>query len=146
MPFYNVARDYRKYYDHEVGIKSMLVDSPILGSDYYGGGLKNWDDREDVYDPYYVEDCRFANFPLRQNHTELCDESAGLFDNVTYPICKSAMEGDVWKGWSGSDPLTNGIWSMEPRDKDSYKYVSARRWYVYQSCRRQLYPHVCFDP
>jgi hypothetical protein len=133
MPFYNGAKDYRKYYDPEVGIKSML-DSPIFGPDYYGGGLQNWDDREDVYDPYYVEDGRFAKFPLRQNRTELCDESAGLFDDETYiPFCKSVMEGNAFKGWRGSDPSTNGIWMMEPRDTSSYKYVSARRWYIYQS-------------
>ena len=133
MPFYNVAKDYRKYYDPEVGIKSML-DSPIFGPDYYGGGLQNWDDREDIYDPYYVEDGRFANFPLRQNRTELCDESAGLFDDDTYiPFCKSLMEGNSFKGWRGSDPTTSGIWIMEPRDESAYKYVSARRWYIYQS-------------
>jgi hypothetical protein len=135
MPFYNVAKDYRKYYDPEVGIKSML-DSPIFGPDYYGGGLQNWDDREDIDDPYYVEDGRFANFPLRQNRTELCDESAGLFDDGTYiPFCKSVMEGNAYKGWRGSDPSTNGIWMMEPRDNSAYKYVSARRWYIYQSSK-----------
>jgi len=48
MPFYNVAKDKRKYYNPDVGAKSML-DSPIFGPNYYGGGAANWDDRADVY-------------------------------------------------------------------------------------------------
>lgn len=115
MPFYNVAKDWRKYYNPEVGVKSML-DSPIFGPDYYGGGYANFDDRDDLYDPYYVEDGRFANFPLRQNRTELCDESAGLFDDDYIPHCKEIMESGSYKGWRNADPTKSGIWVREPRD------------------------------
>ena len=130
MPFYNVAKDKRKYFDPDVGAKSMN-DSPIFGPQYYGGGKANWDERDDEYDPYYVEDGRFANFPLRQNRTELCDESAGLFDDDTYiPLCKNILEGD-YKGWQVADPTKGGLWVREPRDLTAYEYVSARRWYVW---------------
>ncbi len=130
MPYYNVIKDFEKYYDAKRGLKSML-DSPIFGPDYYGGGHANWDNRS-PYDPYYVEDGRFANFPLRQNRTGLCDESSGIFNDETYiPLCKSIMEDGGFLGWQNSDPVNTGLWVREPRDLSSYKYVSARRWYVY---------------
>jgi len=134
MPFYNIAKDFQKYYNSTVGIKSML-DSPIFSSDYYGGGHPNWEDREDLYDPYYVQDGRFANFPLRQNRTGLCDESSGLMsDEVFLPFCKKIMEEPgYYDGWSNSDAKTHGMILQEPRDPSAYKYVSARRWYVYDS-------------
>jgi len=134
MPYYNIAKDFRKYYNAAVGIKSML-ESPIFGPDYYGGGEANWDDRVDPHDPYYVEDGRFANFPLRQNRTGLCDESAGIFDDSKYiPFCKKIMEDSNQSiGWADNDPENSGIWMREPRSLSSYEYVSARRWYVYDT-------------
>eukprot|EP00751_Fragilariopsis_kerguelensis_P019072 CAMPEP_0170837068 /NCGR_PEP_ID=MMETSP0734-20130129/2540_1 /TAXON_ID=186038 /ORGANISM="Fragilariopsis kerguelensis, Strain L26-C5" /LENGTH=715 /DNA_ID=CAMNT_0011204171 /DNA_START=364 /DNA_END=2508 /DNA_ORIENTATION=+ len=141
MPFYNVAKDKRKYFDPTVGARSML-DSPIFGPDYYGGGSANFDDRDDLYDPYYVEDGRFANFPLRQNRTELCDESIGLFDDDTYiPFCKSILEEGAYKGWRNNDPTKSGLSLHEPRNDDSYKYVSARRWYIYGDVGDTLLPN-----
>mmetsp|Transcript_3195 Transcript_3195/g.4495 ORF Transcript_3195/g.4495 Transcript_3195/m.4495 type:complete len:823 (-) Transcript_3195:159-2627(-) len=142
MPFYNVAKDKRKYFDPTIGARSML-DSPIFGPDYYGGGSANFDDRDDLYDPYYVEDGRFANFPLRQNRTELCDESKGLFDDDTYiPLCKSILEEGAYKGWRNDDPTKSGLLVHEPRDDDSYKYVSARRWHIYGDVGDILMPNV----
>jgi len=133
MPYYNFAKDFRKYYNPDIGIKSVL-NSPIFGDDYYGGGLSNWDERPDPYDPYYVADGRFANFPIRQNRTELCDESQGLFDDDMYiPFCKEVMEEGGFKGFRNDDPTSSGMWIHEPRDESSYKYVSARRMYVYGS-------------
>jgi len=131
MPFYNVAKDWRKYYNPDEGIKSMLK-SPMFGSDYYGGGFPNYDDREDPYDPYYIEDGRFAKFPLRQNRTELCDESTGIFDDEYFlPLCKEIMEEGKYPAFRNNDPTKSGIWLREPRDESSYKYVSARRWHIY---------------
>lgn len=141
MPFYNVAKDWRKYYNPEVGVKSML-DSPIFGPDYYGGGYANYDDRDDLYDPYYVEDGRFANFPLRQNRTELCDESAGLFDDDYIPHCKEIMESGSYKGWRNADPTKSGIWLREPRDDSHYEYVSARRWHIFGDVGDTFLPNV----
>lgn len=134
MPFYNVAKDVHKYYDEKVGIKSML-DSPIFGSKYYGGGHANWKDRDDPYDPYYVQDGRFANFPLRQNRTGLCDESSGIFNDAVYlPFCKQVMEEPgYYNGWSNSNAKNSGFVLHEPRDAAAYKYVSGRRWHVYGS-------------
>ncbi len=133
MPYYNIIKDFAKYYDPERGLKSML-DSPIFGPEYYGGGHANWNNRSDIHDPYYVEDGRFAYFPLRQNRTGLCDESSGIFNDETYiPLCKSVMENGGFLGWQNSDPANTGLWMREPRDLSSYKYVSARRWYVYGS-------------
>lgn len=141
MPFYNIAKDKRKYFDPTVGAKSML-DSPIFGPDYFGGGAANWDDRADPYDPYYVEDGRFANFPLRQNRTGLCDESAGLFDDDIYiPLCKEILENGGIKAFRSDDPTTSGIWMREPRDDSSYKYVSARRWYLYKDVGDNFIPN-----
>ena len=95
----------------------------------------NWDDRKDPYDPYYVEDGRFANFPLRQNRTGLCDESAGIFNDAKYlPFCKAIMESPSFHhDWQSYDASTSGIWPREPRDLSAFKYVSARRWNVYGS-------------
>ena len=141
MPFYNVAKDWRKYYNPEVGVKSML-DSPIFGPDYSGGGYANFDDRDDLYDPYYIEDGRFANFPLRQNRTELCDESEGLFDDDYVPHCKEIMESGSYKGWRNADPTKSGIWLREPRDDSHYEYVSARRWHIFGDVGDTFLPNV----
>jgi len=139
MPFYNVAKDKRKYYNPDIGAKSMN-DSPVFGPDYYGGGHANWDDRDDSYDPYYVEDGRFKNFPLRQNRTGLCDESVGLFDDETYiPLCKQILESD-FPVWQVADPTQGGIWVREPRDLTSYEYVSARRWYTFGNVTDNFFP------
>merc|ERR1740139_902780 len=134
MPFYNVPKDFHNYYDKEVGIKSMLK-SPMFGPEYYGGGHANWEDREDQHDPYYVQDGRFANFPLRQNRTGLCDESSGIFNDAVYlPFCRKIMEeSGYFNGWANSDAENSGITLHEPRDASAYKYVSARRWHVYGS-------------
>ncbi|EOD07217.1 hypothetical protein EMIHUDRAFT_448523 [Emiliania huxleyi CCMP1516] len=112
----------------EVGIKSLL-DSEIVGPAYYGGGKANYDDR-DPYDPYYVEDGRFARFPLRANRTGLCEESRPLFDDAYVDHCKSIMEGEgvyTFRGPANS----SGIWMVEPRSDDSYEYVSRRSFYGY---------------
>ena len=114
--------------DPEVGIKSLL-DSEIVGPAYYGGGKANYDDR-DPYDPYYVEDGRFARFPLRANRTGLCEESRPLFDDAYVEHCKSIMEGEgvyTFRGPANS----SGIWMVEPRSDDSYEYVSRRSFYGY---------------
>eukprot|EP00588_Corethron_pennatum_P014955 CAMPEP_0194280140 /NCGR_PEP_ID=MMETSP0169-20130528/15926_1 /TAXON_ID=218684 /ORGANISM="Corethron pennatum, Strain L29A3" /LENGTH=752 /DNA_ID=CAMNT_0039024745 /DNA_START=122 /DNA_END=2377 /DNA_ORIENTATION=- len=134
MPFYNVAKDFHNFYDKEVGIKSML-NSPIFGPEYFGGGHANWEDREDPHDPYYVQDGRFANFSLRQNRTGLCDESSGIFNDEVYlPFCKKIMEEPGYhKQWANPDAEKSGFTLHEPRDASAYKYVSARRWHVYGS-------------
>jgi len=133
MPFYNYLKDLETYYDPAVGVKSML-DSPMFGSKYFGGGHRNWDDRPDPYDPYYVEDGRFAYFPLRQNRTGLCDESVGLFDDDTYlPACRRLMESNETLVWQDSNASNAGMWTHQPRDSSARKFVSARRWYIYGS-------------
>eukprot|EP00588_Corethron_pennatum_P032326 CAMPEP_0194346808 /NCGR_PEP_ID=MMETSP0171-20130528/105633_1 /TAXON_ID=218684 /ORGANISM="Corethron pennatum, Strain L29A3" /LENGTH=810 /DNA_ID=CAMNT_0039113975 /DNA_START=182 /DNA_END=2614 /DNA_ORIENTATION=- len=134
MPFYNIAKDFHKYYDKEIGIKSMN-NSPMFGPEYFGGGHANWEDREDPHDPYYVQDGRFANFPLRQNRTGLCDESSGIFNDEVYlPFCKKIMEEPGYhKEWANPDAERSGFTFHEPRDASAYKYVSARRWYIYGS-------------
>eukprot|EP00948_MAST-09A_sp_MAST-9A-sp1_P003855 g3855.t1 len=102
------------------GTASQLMKSETWGPDYMGGR----DNRKQVKEPYgYVTDGAFANFPLRQNRTGLCEH----FAEQDQERCQQFIR----KGFfANKDPTKSGLWALSPRPRDSYDFVSRKTGYL----------------
>jgi hypothetical protein len=128
LTYWNEAIDHRLYHDPSLGAASLLR-SPIWGDDYMGGGKNFGEDPSNPY--YYVTNGRFANFPIRQNRTGLCEELDELND-VSAAHCAAWIDLDESTGFRGPKETT-GFWFQQPRPLEGYEFVSRRPGFLFGS-------------
>ena len=133
LTYWNEAYDRRVYYNESLGPKSLLR-SQVWNASYFGSAA-NHDDDTGVNPHYFVKDGAFANWPLRQNRTGVCDEMAELFAGLK-THCEAWVASNQM-GWFGPNETT-GFWFQEPRPLEAFQYISRRPGYLLGSAERGL--------